>query len=449
MKTQPAILIGLSWVCLAVAGGGGAATAQLPAARVPPELIVDVDVNDEVWTRSHAMTEGDVAELVARLKANGCRTLLVRCGCLGHLPYRTRLSYPAEAFDAADVRANPAPQSIPDAEAYIARRTPWQARYAEVIRAYNPPEVFIREAHRQGLKAIAWIDLFDDYYPGYRSKFLEEHPHCQWVGKDGKTYFRGLTDYAWPEARAFRVAQARELLDFGADGIHCSTSAHCRHLPSTRETDFFGYSRPVVEAFQAQYGVDLRTAAAFDREAWHDLKGEMMVRLYRELAALCHGRGKELWIGLQLGRHTQFTVEPHFSTNVVARFTNHWKRLADEGVADAFILGDFEIASSPGHAYWRAKPDIRRQGGEDLFAWAAREYQAACKGKTRLYLFSEWLPGTPAGLAQRLRFWSDVTCSNRFDGIDVHEALNLESHPDNMAELGKMAERLRACGEAR
>jgi hypothetical protein len=65
---------------------------------------------------------------------------------------------------------------------------------------------------------------------------------------------------------------------------------------------------------------------------------------------------------------------------------------------------------------------------------------------TRLYLFSEWLPHDSVGLAKRLRFWSDVTCTNGFDGIDVHEAWNLESHPDNMAELGRMGERLRALG---
>jgi len=240
--------------------------------------------------------------------------------------------------------------------------------------------------------------------------------------------------------------QARELLDLGADGIHCSTSAHCRHLPNVKEADFYGYSEPVVTTFKAKYGVDLRTAKAFDQAAWHDLKGDMMVQLYRELAALCHGRGRKLWIGLQLGRYTQFSVDPHFSANVVARYSNHWRRLVDEKIVDAFVLGDYEIVSSPELKYWKTKTDIQLQPGEDLFAWAAREYRAYCRGKTRLYLFSEWLPNDPAGLAKRVRFWADVTCTNRFDGIDVHEAWNFQSHPDNMKELGKMAERMRACG---
>jgi hypothetical protein len=420
------------------------AAASDGESNASPELVVDVDVNDEVWMRGRPMTERDVSELVSQLRQSGCKTLLVRCGCLGLLPYRTRLSYPME-FDADHARSTPVPGMISNMETYIAQRTTWTRRYAEVIRSFNPPEVFFREAHKQGMKVIAWIDLFDDLWPGYRSKFLDEHPHCQWVGKDGTTYFRGLIDYAWSEARSFRVAQAKELLDWGADGIHCSTSAHCRHLGNRHQEDFYGYSRPVVERFLTTYGGDIRTAERFDKAAWHDLKGEFMVQLYRDLAQLCHQRGKELWIGQQLGRYTQFAVDPHFSTNVVARYSNHWKTLVDQRIADAFILGDYEIASSSNAEYWSAKKDIQRRSGESLFAWMAREYQPACKGKTRLYLFSEWLPDDSPGLNQRLSFWADVACDNRFDGLDVHEAWNLEASPHGMAALQNMAQRMKSC----
>ncbi len=406
-----------------------------------PELIVDVDVNDDVWLRDHTMTEQDVMALAKQLKQNGCQTLIVRCGCLGLLPYRTELSYPV-GFDAEHARANPTP-TIENMESYITQRTAWNKRYAEVIRNFNPPAAFIRAGHECGMKVLVWLDLFDDGFPGYRSKFLDEHPQCQWVGKDGKTYFKGLMDYSWPESRAFRVTQARELLDLGADGVHCSTSAHGRHMPNTHEEDFYGYSRPIVEAFKTKYGVDIRTAKDFDKAAWHDLKGEAMVQLYRDLAGLCHGRGKQLWIGLQLGRYTQFAVDPHFGTHVVVRYANHWKRLVDERLADAFILGDYEIVSSPAHAYWTAKPDIRRRDGEDLYGWAAREYRPYCKGKTRLYLFSEWLPGEAKGLESQLNFWADVTRKHAFDGIDMHEAWNFESGPTHMALLGAMAKRLK------
>ena len=396
----------------------------LPAAAT--ELIVDIDFNDEVHIRPEPMTEAEVVTLVRELHEAGTDTLLVRMGFLGYLPYRTELSYPV-GYDADHARQHPFKRNMdPEKlEAFIKKQQEVTARYRKVIDAFNPPEVFVREGHKHGMKVVFWIDIFDDLYTGYRSKFIDENPHCQWTAKDGKTVFKGLISYAWPEAREFRLAQAKELLDLGADGIHCSTSAHCRHLPNVHEVDFYGFEAPVVEEFKKRHGVDIRTAKEFDKEAWHTIKGEFMNRLYRELATECHKRGKEFWIGLQLGPYTQLCADPHFSTNAVARYRNLWKPLVDEKIADAFIVGDYEQCSVPGHAYWTVKglePDPKG----DLFAWAAKKYQPYCKGKTKLYLFSEWLPGSPQALDHQMIKWAKRTRDNGFDGIDMHEAMNFE-----------------------
>lgn len=64
------------------------------AALGTPTVIVDVDVNDEVYGRPQPMTEADVDALVGRLHESGCEVLLIRMGYLGLLPYHTALSYP-------------------------------------------------------------------------------------------------------------------------------------------------------------------------------------------------------------------------------------------------------------------------------------------------------------------------------------------------------------------
>ncbi len=409
----------------------------LPAA----ELIVDIDFNDEVYIRPEPMTEGEVAKLVRELHEAGTDTLLVRMGFLGYFPYRTELSYPM-GFDAEHARRHPYARNLDpkELESFIEKRLEVAERYRKVIEMYNPPEVFVREGHKHGMKVVFWIDIFDDLYSGYRSKFIDEHPHCQWTAKDGKTVFQGLISYAWPEARAFRVAQAKELLALGADGIHCSTSAHCRHLPNVQETDAYGFETPVVEEYRRRYGVDIRTAEEFDKEAWHTIKGEFMNRLYREMAAECHKLEKEFWVGLQLGPYTHFSADPHFSTNVVARYRNLWKPLVDEGIADAFIVGDYEICTSPDHPYWTVKglePDPKG----DLFAWAAAHYGPHCQGKTKLYLFSEWLPGSADALDTRMAAWAKRVRDHGFDGIDVHEAMNFEI-PGGMEILKRFRDRL-------
>ncbi len=84
MRSTPVTTCLTLSLVLSVCVGGGAAAS--------PELIVDVDVNDEVWLRDHKMTEGDVKDLAAKLKRNGCQTLIIRCGCLGILPYRIGFS---------------------------------------------------------------------------------------------------------------------------------------------------------------------------------------------------------------------------------------------------------------------------------------------------------------------------------------------------------------------
>jgi len=404
------------------------------SAQAGPELIVDIDVNDEVYVRTdHVMTAEDVEKLVDNLHNAGCTTILIRAGYLGLLPYRTSLSYPM-AFDADHARRYQYPD-LADIEEFVKIRIAHCERYAKFIEAVNPPEAFIKAAHARGMKAVVWLDIFDEFYPGFRSKFLEEHPQCRWLTRDGKAEFPGLLSYAFPEARAFRVAQATELLDLGADGIHCSTSAHLRHLPNPKGVDIYGYEQPVVDEFKKRHGIDIRTQD-FDKEAWHDIKGEFMDQLYRELAALCHSRGKELWIGLQLGRYTQLCADPHFSTNAVARYANHWQKLVDEGVPNAFIVGDYEQVSEPTSAYWSLKTDIQLKDGENLYQWAARIYKPYCQGKVRLFTFTEWLPGDTTALEARMKNFARWTVENGFDGVDVHEAMNFENDA-NLPVLGK------------
>ncbi len=411
-------------------GDGGMAMA--------PEIIVDIDFNDEVITRPEPMTEAQVVELVEELHANGCRTLLVRMGFLGLLPYRTELSYPP-AFDEEDFRANYR-GSAEEIERLVERNRSWLERYRAVLATFNPPEVFIRAGHERGMKVIMWIDIYDDYYPGFRSKFLDEHPHCQWTARDGRTRFRGLLQYAWPEAREFRVRQARELLDLGADGIHLSTSAHCRHMPNVHENDFYGFGAPVVEEYRRRFGVDITADDGFDREAWHEIKGEAVNRLYRQISAVCHERGADLWIGLQIGDYVHLAADPYFSDNVVARYRNLWEPLVTGGIADAIIVGDYEsMTAGPAHPYWRAKRSIPEDA--DLYAFGARQYGPLCREHgVRSYLFGEWLPGSHQALDSQLATRARYVLDNGYDGIDLHEAVNFEG--GRMVFLQRFAQRL-------
>lgn len=402
-----------------------------------PEIIVDIDFNDEIIRRPEPMTEEQVIELVDELHRHGADTLLVRMGFLGLLPYRTDLSYPLQ-FDEEDFRAG-YPGSAEEIDRLAERNRGWLARYRAALEMYNPPEVFIRAGHERGMRVVIWIDIYDDGYPGFHSKFLDENPHCHWTARDG-SHFRGVMQYAWPEARQFRVRQARELLDLGADGIHLSTSAHSRHLPGVQQDDFYGFGAPIVEEYRRRTGVDIRNTDEFDRELWHRIKGEFVNQLYRDLADLCHSRDAELWIGLQLGEHVHLAANPYFGDNVVARYANLWRPLVTEGIADAINVGDYEVLASADHPYWLAKPSVPADA--DLYAFGARQYGPLCREHdVKLYLFGEWLPGSHQALDHLLARKASIVLENGYDGIDLHEAANFEG--ERMIFLRRFSERLR------
>jgi hypothetical protein len=428
-------LISLLLTCgLAAAQDGGTAMAS-----EHPEVIVDIDLNDEVIIRDEAMTEQDIVDLVDDLHEHGCETLLVRMGFLGLLPYHTDLSYPLR-FDEEHFRANYW-GSQEEIERLVTRNKSWLKRYGALLEDCNPPEVFIRAGHERGMKVIMWIDIYDDYYPGFHSKFLDENPHCQWTGRDGETRFQGLTQYAWPEARQFRVKQAQELLDLGADGIHLSTSAHCRHMPNVQQDDFYGFAEPIVEACRERLGLDIRTSGGWDAEVWHQVKGEAVNELYRDLAEVCHERDAELWIGLQIGDYVHLAADPYFGDNVVARYRNLWQPLVHEGIADAIIVGDYESIRAGGeHAYWKAKRGVPED--QNLYGFGADQYRPLCREHgVDMYLFGEWLPGSHQALDHQLKVKAEIVHAYGYDGIDLHEAMNFER--GRMVFLQRLADRLR------
>ncbi|MGC9320073.1 MAG: hypothetical protein ACP5KN_18725 [Armatimonadota bacterium] len=429
-------VLGLLGYAVPTWGQQGVGLRAAPPGDDTPEAIVDIDFNDEVINRPEPMTEEEVVGLVDDLHSHGCETIIVRMGFLGLLPYRTELSYPLE-FDEEDFRERYW-GSEEDADRLAERNTDWLRRYRAALEAYNPPEVFIRAGHERGMKVIMWIDIYDDYYPGFHSKFLDENPQCQWTAKDG-TRFEGLTQYAWPEARQFRVQQATELLDLGADGIHLSTSAHCRHMPNVHQDDFYGYGRPIVEEYRRRHGVDILDATEFDTEAWHRIKGEAVNELYRQVAAVCHERERELWIGLQLGDYVHMAANPYFGDNVVARYRNLWQELVTDGIADAIIVADYEVPGQSGGPYWVAKEGV--PAGEDLYAFGARQYGPLCREHgVQMYLFGEWLVGEHDRLDALLAEKARHVLENGYDGIDLHEAANFER--GRMVFLQRFVQRL-------
>lgn len=107
--------------------------------RVEKEIIIDIDVNDEVWERGirgQDLNREEARTLLTNLSDSGCTTVMIRVGCLGLLPYHTDLTYPMDHFDVDHARkwyvrsfmdqGKTLEEAVKQTEDYIAARVPMQ-----------------------------------------------------------------------------------------------------------------------------------------------------------------------------------------------------------------------------------------------------------------------------------------------------------------------------------
>jgi len=118
----------------------------------------------------------------------------------------------------------------------------------------------------------------------------------------GSQVLRGVPCYAYPEVREFRLAEAKELMDYDVDSIMYYT--HNSHTGLTVVSgepdgeDLFEYNPPVVEAFQKRYGVDV-LKQDFDHEAWYKLLGEFLTRYLQKARGELDKRGKKIIVAVK------------------------------------------------------------------------------------------------------------------------------------------------------
>ena len=140
-----------------------------------------------------------------------------------------------------------------------------------------------RIGHRIGIPIYVWMTVYDEGFPeyGHYSRLLKEHPEYQWVNRTGTKHLTGVPCYAFPEARRFRVKMIEETCQYPIDGVFLSFRSHSVSHESYEQADEFGYEQPIVDEYRRRHGVDIRTQE-FDRQKWHQLKGEYFTQLLRE-----------------------------------------------------------------------------------------------------------------------------------------------------------------------
>ena len=408
------------------------------------KLIMNVDFFDELalhWDRGF-MDAGDVEELVATCAGNGIDSMFWRANGLGTAGYPSKIVGSAEWARTADFSLSVARMSKKEQEAYAASKgegEPWQGRLTATLERMDPIAEARDACRRHGIDFFIWLDIIDER----RGKFLNEHPECLVLGRDGKTVWPGLRDYANDAAVANELAVVEELLAYKPDGLYLSTSCHTRHLNFPEPEDFFGFGPETVAAYKRATGRGVEEGE-FDAVKWHSIKGDFFTEFLRNVKARAKAVDAKVAVGTQFGPYTNLT-SPYFDGDVKFRFETQWKRWIDEEIADALILGDYEWPWD-GVPTWQPKGYMAPKG-KQIADVLAGEYVAYSRGRADLYFFSSWLSAyaqhhngaSAADLDGAMRMRALTILDTAVDGICLHEAHTFEYYKgfDTIAEMRK------------
>ena len=202
-------------------------------------------------------------------------------------------------------------------------------------------EVVAAACHVAGLLCYATMRMNGDYAASakddslsrqFNSDFWRAHPELRVRGPKGED--KTKLSYAFAEVRAFKLAILREAAVRDIDGIQLD---FLRHPP------FFGFEKPLVDAFQKKFGADPRTLPADDAR-WLALRAEIMTGFLRDVRQILDEAGRKK--GRRLGLSARIDWREHRAVGCdVATWLN--ENLLDYLAIGQHSLGGYEFDLAP------------------------------------------------------------------------------------------------------
>jgi len=230
-----------------------------------------------------------------------------------------------------------------------------------------------------GIPVYGWYRMNNEFgrkgheKPALCSKLFLSRPDLRCVYPNGKTDDSKLS-FAFEEVRQYRLAILKEMVEFGVDGLMLGFR---RHPPMMR------YEKPLVQGYQAKFGMDPRKIDGRKDRAeylrWLQFRADVMTDFVRELRRDLGKMGKpDLPVAVRVRAQT---FEANLSEGVDLR-TWVRERLVDEIHAFAGYSQNVPPVRIPG----RLQPivdlcrgtDVKVYGGsQDRTVRSAREMQDA------------------------------------------------------------------------
>ena len=323
----------------ALPGGGGLLLAQSRPGRRRAELIMLVWIGHSV--PRDEFTPETVRDWIRLCADLGVTTIFWRGTYVGKAMYHSKVvpmmgQLPADHFTKLGRTGKGWPETLVDFN-----------RKAELIQAFDSLDVAIDESKKRGLRIYGDLPLFDMYFPGLENDHFDARPHLWLQGRDQRTRWRGLPCYAEPGAIDYRVAEVKELVDRGVDGISYYLESHAAG-GGGGAPDGFAFNPPIVAAYEKEHGVNI-LKEAFDPAKLHALNGRFFTELLRRIRVVI-GPNRRLVPEITTHDYMGYggaggaQVMARFLTGgpvtqpAVYRFDLEWQQWIDQGIADDLLV---------------------------------------------------------------------------------------------------------------
>lgn len=341
-----------------------------------------------------------IAEIMARCADHGFTTVYLQPRYVGKAIYRSKVIAPFDNMYA----------------------TSTAKALSEALGRFDPYDACVREAKRRGLKVIAQISIFDLWFPGLEDRFYEQHPQYLMLHKNQGLCYQGVPCYAEKGAQDYCIAEVKELVERGAEGIIFDMGSHqLGWWPpgyGNPQADSFGFNPPVVEEFRRRYGVDV-LKDAFDKKQWYALHGEFFSQFLRRVKGEI--KEKPLIVGvppegyLAYGGRAQWTgALGRFTQAAAVRIDLEWQKWLQEGIVDALGLYLSDL-NGPHGPYFKILAEAMKQ--------------QSARGKCYLHVMYASDAGELKELLSQVR-------SSALDGFIYHEQSVCQGNPELWKAFG-------------
>ena len=277
-----------------------------PAARVlgntvrglrGKELTINVDFFDicigtDTWDMRHCEREMD--RLMAMCAHYGIDRVFFRVSVCGAVCYHSRVMTQAREPSFAKYKI----EGLDTCCANIPSR---HGRLARVMAQIDPLAACAEFAHKHGMQVYAWVTIFDSMYYATSDEFFRAHPEYTWVSKDGSKHIPGVPCYAYPEVRAHRLAQMKELVSYDVDGLILSVRSHSpwpgrKSGGGNEGARGYGFNEPVVAEYVRRFGRDPKQAEpdSLAELRFVQLKADFLTQFLREVKGVTGAAGRKL-----------------------------------------------------------------------------------------------------------------------------------------------------------